>query len=530
MVQGALRVAAVQFEPRLHRREENVARLLTWTRAAFAEGARLVVLPEMATSGYCFYDRADVAPLAETVPGPSTEAFAELCRAADGVVVLGLPEVDPATGVFYNTVAVVGRNGLLGRYRKIHSWISEPRWAMDGDLGPVVVDTPAGRIGLLDCMDIEYPELARALQILGAELLAFPTNWLGERSPSAVWWSTARFTGLPLVAANRIGVERRTRFSGGSAVFDGDGRLLASRDDDEGLVLADVGPPRRTAATAPPPPEALTPLALSSHLFDPHDFFRLYGRRDLPPGGTTTVAALPWRGRLRDLPIDTPADVLLLPEFALGRPGESPPFTSADEAALVDACRRHGRRVALGVLEPGPSSTLLLVGPDGVLARRTRPLDGDPGFEPTLVNLPAARVALLFGRELETPERTRLAAVAGADLLLVADAGTERVPLPHPGSRVDLGGRVPTGPDPHHFSLVRVRATTDDVYVAYASAEAPPAAYGPTFDLCGTVDPGGVRLVVRTGRVLAGRPNPCRYKFHLQKRRPDAYRALWSPR
>jgi predicted amidohydrolase len=519
--------AAVQFSPRLFDRAANLGRILALTEEALAKGADLVVLPEMATSGYCFYDPTEVLPLAEPIPGPTTEALRHLLADRNAVVVVGLPEVDPATGVLYNTAAVVGPTGVLGRYRKVHSFVSEPRWAMDGDLGPVVVDTPVGRVGVLICMDIEYEEVGRSLQRLDAEVLAFPTNWVDERCPSPTWWARARELGLPLVAANRVGVERGVHFTGGSAIFASDGTLLASIDDGEGVILAALTPPRRTPDTAPPSPAELLPFARSTHLFDPHLFFRLYGRRDLPTGGVLRCHALRWQGKLDELgdalPDAEPGDdpLVLFPGDALR---EAPPDL---EARLVALAARHHAFIAIGITL-ADAERLLLVGPQGILASGCR-APGASVLEPLLANVGPARVALVFGRDLVRPETSRLAALAGADVLLAADGGDSPPPLPHPGSQVDLGPRVPAGPDPAHYFLPRVRAATDDLYVLFASAHHPAAAFEPTFDLVGKVSSAGVAIAVDTRAVQDGRPNPVRYKYHLTKRRPDTYRVLWSP-
>jgi predicted amidohydrolase len=516
------RVAAVQFEPALGQTAYNRSRLLALAEQALAQRASLVVLPEMATSGYCFHDAEEVAPCAEPVPGPSTEAFAALAARHRAAIVLGLPEVDPETGVLYNAVVAVGAGGVLGHYRKIHSFVSEPRWAMDGNLGPVVCDTPAGRVGLLCCMDIEYGEMGRALQKLGASILAFPTNWLEERSPSMVWWARAYELGLPLVAANRVGVERGVHFSGGSAIFASDGSLLAEADSGEAVLWADVGEPVQRPWTDPPPPRACLPLTRSSHLYDPHQFFRLYGRPDLPTGGLLPAHALAWRGTIAELPslLSAHPGLVLLPEDAL------PELSDGTAEDLTKLVQEHSAFLALGAVSRG-RSRLLLIGPEGVLQRREQPAE-ERSVAPSLANVGPVRVGLVFGRDLHRPEASRLAALAGADALLVADRGSALRPKPHPGTRV-LFRHAPSEGDPFHYFLPRVRARTDDLYVLYASHDLPCAAYLPTFDLVGTHDPHGVSITLDTRRVVGGVPNPVRYKYHLQKRRPEAYQALWTP-
>src|SRR5439155_22579194 len=144
------------------------------------------------------------------------------------------------TGAYYNSAALVGPDGLSGRYRKTHAFITEVRWAADGDLGLPVFETPLGRLGILICMDAEYPETARVLALQGCDVVCFPTNWLGEHSPSPFWMQRAYENGAFWVAANRYGLERGVQFSGGSAVIGPDGRIRDLVDSGDGIAMAAV--------------------------------------------------------------------------------------------------------------------------------------------------------------------------------------------------------------------------------------------------------------------------------------------------
>src|SRR5215467_13375596 len=106
------RVAAIQYEPALGQKEKNVGDLLRLVEEAAQQGARLVVLPEMATTGYCWDDRAEIAPHVEPIPGPTTERFQQLAADYDCYIAIGLAEVDPATDVYYNSLALVGPQGI----------------------------------------------------------------------------------------------------------------------------------------------------------------------------------------------------------------------------------------------------------------------------------------------------------------------------------------------------------------------------------------------------------------------------------
>src|ERR1700730_2430900 len=96
----AYKAAAIQFEPTMFEKQRNIARLLDLVRVAATAGARLIVAPEMGTTGYCWYDRAEVKPFVETVPGPTTDSFQELAAEFGCYVVIGLPEVDADTDLY----------------------------------------------------------------------------------------------------------------------------------------------------------------------------------------------------------------------------------------------------------------------------------------------------------------------------------------------------------------------------------------------------------------------------------------------
>src|SRR5947209_7362257 len=234
------RVAAIQYEPTLGEKEKNVTALLRLVEEAAQHEARLIVLPEMATTGYCWESRSEVAPYVEPIPGPTTERFQQIAARYGSIIALSLPEVDPDTDVYYNSLALLSSEGVIGTYRKIHSYISEPRWARDGDLGMPVWETPLGRLSGLICMDAMYFEAARIPALHNADVLLFPTNWLEEKCPSSWWMARAFENGVYFIAANRYRFERGVQFSGGSCVIDPDGSIQSYLDDGDGIVYGEV--------------------------------------------------------------------------------------------------------------------------------------------------------------------------------------------------------------------------------------------------------------------------------------------------
>jgi predicted amidohydrolase len=299
------RAAAIQYEPALGEKEKNVVDLLRLVEEAAIHGAQLIVLPEIATTGYCWESREEIAPYVEPVPGPTTDRFQQLATRYGCYIALSLAEVDPATDVYYNCMVLISPEGLIGTYRKIHSYISEPRWARDGDLGMPVWDTPLGRLAGLICMDAMYFEAARVPVLQGADVLLFPTNWLDEKCPSSWWMARAFENGVYFIAADRYGLERGVQFSGGSCIIDPDGSIQAYLDNGQGIVYGEVDLSRcRNKSWGPTgeepvgdrladrqPGEYVT-LVHNTYLWEPLHYHGLYDLGELPAGQLSCAAVI----------------------------------------------------------------------------------------------------------------------------------------------------------------------------------------------------------------------------------------------
>src|SRR6478609_10155182 len=214
--------------------------------AAARDGAQIVVLPELASSGYVFADRAELSSLAEPRDGPAVAEWANLAEALRITIVGGFPEA--AGDAVYNSAAVVDPTGMRGVYRKAHLWDSENSVFDRGDDLPMVLDTDHGRIGVILCYDIEFPEWVRAVALSGADLLCAPVNWpllprpAGERPTEMVRaLAGAGMNRMPIAVCDRVGVERGQDWVGGSVITDADGYPLALGEYGKpGNVTADV--------------------------------------------------------------------------------------------------------------------------------------------------------------------------------------------------------------------------------------------------------------------------------------------------
>jgi 5-aminopentanamidase len=223
-------VASCQLAPVVGDAEGNRRRTREAVEAAAARGADVVVLPELAASGYVFRDAAELLATAEPLDGPAVRAWAELAARLNLVIVAGLAELGD-DGRAYNSAVMVDATGPRASYRKVHLWDGEKTWGFTpGSAPPPVVDTPHGRIGMMVCYDLEFPEWVRTVALQGAELLCGPVNWPlyprpeGERPGEIVrMQANAAVNRMFVAVADRTGTERGQEWLGGSAILDADG-------------------------------------------------------------------------------------------------------------------------------------------------------------------------------------------------------------------------------------------------------------------------------------------------------------------
>ena len=239
-----VKVAGVQMAPVIGDTRYNLDLCLERLEAAAKEGARLVVFPEAAISGYIFNSLEEALPFAETVPGPSTAALEQRCRELEVFAAFGLLERDGDD--CYNTAVLLGPAGLVGTYRKLHlPYVGVDRFVTPGDRAPLVYDTELGRIGLAICYDQEFPELSRVLALQGAEVIVTMTNWLEgiEYIPEYVLRTRAKENQVFQLAVNRVGTERGCTFFGRSTFIDCFGtRLADAKDHAEDMIWAEIDP------------------------------------------------------------------------------------------------------------------------------------------------------------------------------------------------------------------------------------------------------------------------------------------------
>ena len=226
-------VAVCQLGPVFGQVGANLAAVQDGVLAAAGAGAAVVVLPELVTTGYAFESAQEARTLAERADGPCLGAIAALAAEHDLVIVGGFAELADHDGV-YNSAFLIDRSGLRAVYRKVHLWADERRWFTPGQGPAPVVNTHRGRIGILICYDLEFPEWTRIAALAGADLLAVPTNWPassvphGERPIEVIRAQASASVDRVFVAVcDRVGPERGLDWVGGSAIIGPDGYPLA---------------------------------------------------------------------------------------------------------------------------------------------------------------------------------------------------------------------------------------------------------------------------------------------------------------
>ncbi len=254
-----VRIACIQMEPVVGDKARNVAHSLALIGEAADEGAQLVVLPELCNSGYVFNSMEEARALAEPVPGGSSvAAWSEIAAARQLHLVAGINEADGDT--LYNSSVLIGPDGYIGTFRKVHLWNQENRFFTPGNLGFPVFDTAVGRLGTMICYDGWFPESYRECALQQADIVCVPTNWVpinGQREDreamaNILTMAAAHSNSVFVACADRVGTERGQPFIGQSIIVSFTGWPIAgpARPDREEIIYADADlsdPARRSA-------------------------------------------------------------------------------------------------------------------------------------------------------------------------------------------------------------------------------------------------------------------------------------------
>jgi len=235
-----VRVGFYQFSPKFGDIGSNLNKIEeTLTRIKKVD---LMVLPELCNSGYNFRNKKEALQLAEPVPkGKSTRSWIRLCQKKKFYLVAGINELD--RGRLYNSAVLVGPEGYLGKYRKLHLFYNEKKFFQPGDLGLPLFQIKRVKLGILICFDWQFPEVWRILALKRAQIICHPSGLVLPKLALRGLPGHALVNRYFIVTANRIGSERGLRFIGNSTIWNTKGEVLAQASkNQEELKIVEIEP------------------------------------------------------------------------------------------------------------------------------------------------------------------------------------------------------------------------------------------------------------------------------------------------
>ena len=237
-----MKIAAIQFAPAWLNLQETQTRLNRLFDQV--QDADLVVLPELANSGYLFTSKEEAFSLAEPIYKSLFLSFLQMkCIEYSFHVVTGFNELDEDENKIYNSAVLVGPEGVKGCYRKLHLFQDEKQYFEPGNLGLPLFEVDGVKIGMLVCFDWTFPEVWRIMALNGAQLICHPSNLVLPGFAQRVIPAHAIMNRIFIATANRIGTEGELTFTGNSILIDPMGNELArgSKDQEE-ILWADINP------------------------------------------------------------------------------------------------------------------------------------------------------------------------------------------------------------------------------------------------------------------------------------------------
>lgn len=230
-----IKISTIQFSPAFGKVDETISTLKPLLQQA--SGSNLVVMPELANSGYNFKDFEEAYSFSEV---PETSVFAEFltaqCRKYNVSVVAGFNE--RCGDRIYNSALLINKNGIAGKYRKIQLFMNEKDYFTAGDESPELYEVAGAKIGMLICFDWVVPELWGGLARKGADIICHPSNLVlpGKAQKAIPVW--AMTNKIFIATANRNGTEGKLTFSGNSIIASPSGELLASASADRTEIIS----------------------------------------------------------------------------------------------------------------------------------------------------------------------------------------------------------------------------------------------------------------------------------------------------
>jgi len=240
MHQNIFKAGYFQFNPEFGNPQANLARIIKGIKKA---NAHLIVLPELPFTGYLFEDREELKNLAQPLnDSPIVDSLINLCKEKNFHIVSGFAEKDKDR--LFNSALLIGPQGILQVYRKLHLFFNEKNIFDPGDLPLEVSTINDAKTGLLVCFDYMFPEAARKLALQGADIIAHPSNLVLDYGQSAMITRCLE-NNIFAITANRVGTEKRINrelaFTGKSQIAGPKGKLIhRSTDHETALFITEI--------------------------------------------------------------------------------------------------------------------------------------------------------------------------------------------------------------------------------------------------------------------------------------------------
>ncbi len=244
MTKSEFKAALTQFPCKIGNKRYNMGKMKEYVKKAQIQEADIIIFPEMSLTGYTMRDLT--YELAEEIPGKSTAMIEELAEEYNLHIIFGMPErSQKGEAILYNTAVLIGPNGYIGKYRKMHlpthSVFEEKRYFRLGYHIPIF-QTEIGPIGMMICYDVFFPEVSRALRLQGAKLIVCISASPAVRKKFFETLTMARAieNTCYLAYVNLVGIENGLQFWGGSRLIGPSGHLIARlKYDEEDFTIGD---------------------------------------------------------------------------------------------------------------------------------------------------------------------------------------------------------------------------------------------------------------------------------------------------
>lgn len=445
-----VRVAALQFEPVHGDVDGNLARARELLLSTSGPRPEIVVFPEMALTGYIWSGVDEIMPHAVACSDPATHGrWIDLAKECGSWLVIGHPAVDPDSGLLTNRCTLVSPTEVVGHYDKTCLFVEDLSWATAGKEIPPLWDTPIGRVAPLICADLDYPEPIESAVARGAQAIVFSTAWVDEPAPSATWTLRAAEYGVPLIAADLIGTDHGTVFSGGSCIVDANGLIVASNDYGSGVVSAEL---------------SLNSTSVSAKPRGQNPDIRVHRLQDSDSAITPSAVTISvWTGDPANIPptshpTDNSPHLVVLPTTLQSR--DTWLANSRDYASQHNALVVQGRQSG-----PNTPAEILIVTPGSEFFSFTA---SEATPTATLLDFAGIQIGIMSNSEFASHSVSRALSVLGASVILGQGGHTLQPPRGSAGTRAPflsgLGDADPTFGHP-----IRFRAGDANVWLAFCS-------------------------------------------------------------